>query len=89
MKLGRVIGTVTSTAKHPSFVGRKLMVVQPIDSSGSNLGTSFLAVDDAQAGVGDRVIVLQEGNGIRQILGSKTLPIRCLIVGIVDEVDVP
>ena len=89
MKLGRVIGTVTSTVKHPTFVGHKLMVVQPIDSSGVDTGTSFLAVDDVQAGVGDRVMVLQEGSGIRQILGGKVLPIRCLIVGIVDEVDTP
>lgn len=92
MILGRVVGTVVSTAKHPGYVGYKLMVVQPIDERGGPRGDEILAVDNAQAGVGDTVIVLKEGNGVRQILVgdlSATLPILETIVGIVDEVDVP
>lgn len=88
MTLGRVIGTVTSTVKHPTYVGHKLMVVQPIDEHGNPAGEVVLAVDTVQAGVGDRVLVMREGNGVRQILGQKVLPIRSLIVGIVDAVDV-
>jgi ethanolamine utilization protein EutN len=87
MTLGEVIGTVTSTAKHPSYVGHKLMVVQPISKTGKPVGNIILAVDTVQAGVHDRVLVMREGNGVRQILGGKTLPIRSLIVGIVDQVD--
>jgi ethanolamine utilization protein EutN len=52
MTLGRVVGTVTSTVKHPTYVGHKLMVVQPIDADGSNAGDVILAVDTVQAGVG-------------------------------------
>ncbi|GMV43374.1 MAG: hypothetical protein AMXMBFR64_50900 [Myxococcales bacterium] len=88
MTLGRVIGTVTSTVKHPTYVGHKLMVVQPIDEHGTDCGEVVLAVDTVQAGVGDRVLVMREGNGVRQILREKVLPIRSLIVGIVDAVDV-
>lgn len=88
MTLGRVIGTVTATAKHPTYVGHKLMVVQPTDEFGSDTGDAILAVDTVQAGVGDRVLLLREGNGVRQILREKVLPIRTLIVGIVDAVDV-
>lgn len=89
MKLCRVLGPVVSTAKHPTYVGRKLLVVQPVDDRGGDLGSSFLAVDDVQAGVGDLVLVMQEGNGVRQLLkmGSQ-VPIRSLIVGIVDQVTV-
>ena len=42
----------------------------------------------SSAGKGDLVRVLREGTGVRQILGDKTLPIRSLIVGVVDRVDV-
>ena len=57
--------------------------------SGADSGPSFVAIDRAQAGTGDRVIVLTEGNGVRQILkqGDQT-PIRSIIVGIVDAVEV-
>jgi microcompartment protein CcmK/EutM len=87
MIYGRVIGTVVSTVKHPQFVGEKLLMVQPLDEQSKDDGESFLAVDNAQAGVGDKVLVLSEGNGIRQIMGSKQNPVRRLIIGIVDCVD--
>lgn len=85
MILCRVIGNVTSTVKHPGYLGRALMIVQPLDEHFRNDGDTFLAVDDVQAGPGDTVIVLGEGNGIRQILGGQP-PIQRLIVGIVDAV---
>ncbi|MBP6609242.1 MAG: EutN/CcmL family microcompartment protein [Deltaproteobacteria bacterium] len=86
MKLCRVIGPVVATAKHKSYLGRKLLAVQPLDEKGAAIGSSFLAVDDVQAGPGDVVLVMQEGNGVRQLLKQKDLPIRSLIVGIVDRV---
>lgn len=89
MIYGRVIGNVVSTVKHPTYHGRSLMIVQPTDERGCDEGDSFLAVDNIQSGPGDRVIVLCEGNGIRQLLGIKELPVRRLIVGIVDAVDRP
>ncbi|MBL8633745.1 MAG: EutN/CcmL family microcompartment protein [Myxococcales bacterium] len=89
MKLCRVIGPVVATAKHKAYAGRKLLSVQPVDEHGAATGSSFLAVDDVQAGPGDVVLVMQEGNGVRQLLkmGSQ-VPIRSLIVGIVDRVTV-
>ncbi|MBL9043513.1 MAG: EutN/CcmL family microcompartment protein [Myxococcales bacterium] len=86
MKLCRVIGPVVATAKHKTYLGRKLLAVQPLDEKGAAIGSSFLAVDDVQAGPGDVVLVMQEGNGVRQLLKQKDLPIRSLIVGIVDRV---
>ncbi len=90
MRICRVLGNVVSTIKHPAYAGQKLMVVQPLDASGAEVGSSFLAVDRAQAGEGDQVIVLTEGNGVRQIMQmGQQVPIRSLIVGIVDEIDAP
>ncbi len=88
MIYGRVIGNMVSTVKHPTYQGRSVMIVQPMDEHNQDEGESFLAVDNAQAGVGDRVLVLSEGGGIRQILGIQNLPIRRLIIGIVDHIDV-
>jgi ethanolamine utilization protein EutN len=89
MKLCRVLGSVVATAKHPHYEGRKLFVVQPIDEKGEPKGSSYLAVDTVQAGAGDSVLVLTEGTGVRQILKLQgAVPIRSLIVGVVDEVAV-
>jgi len=85
MKLCRVIGNVVATVKHPAYEGQRLLVVEP-----EHGGSSFLAVDRVQAGPGDRVLVMSEGNGVRQVLQmGDEVPIRSLIVGIVDDVDQP
>lgn len=89
MILGKVTGTVVATVKHPAYEGRKLLSVMPLDETGAAAGDDFLAVDHAQAGVGDTVIVLKEGTGVRQLLIGDTgarLPILETIVGVVDEV---
>jgi ethanolamine utilization protein EutN len=87
MRLCRVKGTVVSTAKHPVYEGQKLLVVQPVDEQGREQGHSFLAVDRVQAGEGDLVLVNSEGNGARQLIPIQLLPIRSLILGVVDQVD--
>jgi microcompartment protein CcmK/EutM len=89
MMLCRVLGSVTATEKHPAFAGRRLMVVQPVDEGREPSGASFIAIDHtSSAGPRDLVLVLREGNGVRQLLRNKTLPIRSMIVGVVDEVAV-
>ena len=88
MKLCRVKGSVVATVHHPSFDGRKLLIVEPIDERGQRAGDAFLAVDRVQAGAGDVVLVNQEGNGTRQLLKiGQQVPIRSLIVGVVDHVE--
>jgi microcompartment protein CcmK/EutM len=87
MTLCRVEGSVVATVHHPSFDGQKLLIVQPLDERGAPTGSSFLAVDRVQAGVGDTVLVNREGNGNRQLLQlGAQVPVRSLIVGIVDDV---
>jgi ethanolamine utilization protein EutN len=88
VKLCRVTGNVVATVKHPSYTGHKLMLVQPLDEREQAAGEVFIAVDLVQAGPGDTVLVMQEGNGVRQILHAEKLPIRSVIVGIVDSVEI-
>ncbi len=89
MNLCRVLGTVVCTEKIPVFTARKLLVVQPIDETLKEIGNSFIAMDNtSSAGKGDLVLVLGEGNGVRQILEDKTAAVRHLIVGVVDQVSV-
>ena len=88
MKLCKVIGTLVASEKHAAFTGHSLLHCQPLDEFGAAAGDALVAVDHAQAGVGDTVLVNQEGNGSRQLLGTVDgqLPIRSVIVGVVDTV---
>ncbi len=87
MRLCRVLGNVVSSVKHPVYHGQRLMIVLPVDEVGDDAGESFLAVDHVQSGPGDTVLVMREGNGVRQLLEmGKQVPIRSLIVGIVDSI---
>ncbi|PIQ26373.1 hypothetical protein COW36_14680 [bacterium (Candidatus Blackallbacteria) CG17_big_fil_post_rev_8_21_14_2_50_48_46] len=87
MRLARVIGSVVATVKHQALNGRKLLMVQPIDPYGEDQGEQVIAVDQVQAGIGDKVLLLEEGTSSRQILHYENAPIRCVIVGIVDHVE--
>jgi ethanolamine utilization protein EutN len=90
VRLCRVLGSITATVKHPAFAGQRLMIVQPLDERGDDTGDAYVAIDRVQAGPGDRVVVLTEGNGARQILRmGEIVPIRSVIIGVVDAVDVP
>jgi len=90
MYIGRVSGTVVATIKNELFEGRKLLVVDKLDLEGRPTTKYDIAVDMVQAGVGDRVLVLDEGNSARQVVDREPNgAIRAVIVGIVDDVTVP
>jgi microcompartment protein CcmK/EutM len=89
MNICRVLAPVVSTVKHPAFEGQRLLAVRVLDSDLSDTDEEFIAIDRVQAGEGDIVLVMSEGNGVRQLFDSPKLPIRSLIVGIIDEVDTP
>lgn len=86
MKLCRVIGNVVATRKYPCFKGHKVMIVQPVDEDGNDVSRSFLSCDTVQAGPGDIVLVEQEGNTARELLGTRADPFHSVIVGVVDKV---
>ena len=86
MKLADVTGTVVSPISHAFFDGQRMLLCDLIDPGGSPTGAYLIAVDVVDAGVGDRVLICDEGSSARQIFGITTGPIRSVIVGIVDEI---
>jgi len=89
VKLGRVVGTVVTPVQHPAYDGRRLLAVRPILPDGRDAKDRlFIAVDRCQAGVGDRVLLMAEGSSVRAIVGDDKAPIRCAVVGVIDEIEV-
>ena len=86
MFLAQVIGTVVAPIQIPILEREKLLLVRPVTPSGAGTARTRIAIDRAGAGVGDRVLVLDEGNSARQILGDPQGAVKTVIVGIVDYV---
>jgi ethanolamine utilization protein EutN len=84
--VGKVIGTVVSTIKISHLQGHKLLIVDQLDLAGQETGYYDIAVDVVQAGPGDTVLVIDEGNGARQILGLDPGAVRAVVVGVVDQI---
>ena len=87
MITGRVTGEITSTIRHPFYEGKRLLVFERTGADGVPTGDYVIAIAAVEAGVGDPVLVLDEGNGARQVVGSSTAPVRSVVVGILDRVD--
>lgn len=85
MIIGRIAGRVVQTIQHPSTANRRLLIVDRLGPDGEPSGDYLIAVDSVGAGHGETVLVLDEGNGARQILQWKDAPIRSVVVGVVDE----
>ena len=84
MIYARVAGRITSTINHPDLDGRKLLVCDKLDARGDLTGGYVIALDTIGAGAGETVLILDEGNGARQILGGKGMPVRSVVVAVVD-----
>lgn len=85
MQLGLVVGNATSTKKHPSLAGWKLLVVQPLLADGQQPdGDPVLAIDNLGAGRGEHVIITSDGKGTRQLMKSDKTPVRWSVMGIAD-----
>ena len=88
MFLADVVGNVTSPVQIPDLDGRTLLLVQPLTPTGGPAGNARIAIDTVGAGEGDRVLVIDEGNSGRQILSAADAPVKTLVVGVVDHVEV-
>ena len=85
MQLARIIGTATATIKHPSLVGARLLVVQPLMADRrSPDGDPQIAVDTVAAAVGDTGVITSDGRLRREILKSDATPARWSTIGLVD-----
>jgi ethanolamine utilization protein EutN len=86
MLIGRVVGSLVSTQKIAKLEGTKLLLVEPLDLQGRPLGGAVLALDSVDAGVGDRVLLVQEGKAAQQALDRGTAAVDAAVVGVVDSV---
>jgi len=86
--IGRIIGEVVATRKHPSHEGMKVLLVQPLNLDGSDRGDAVVALDAVDAGVGDRVLLTTEGGSAMLAVGRMLTPIEAAVLGIIDQVEI-
>ena len=87
MTLGRVVGNVVATQKNAKLEGAKLMLVQPLDLSLQAKGAPVLAIDGVDAGIGDLVLLIQDGRSAQLVLGKGTAAVDAAVIGVVDAVE--
>jgi len=85
MILGRVCGSIVSTINHAFYDNKRLLLVDRLSMDGQPTGKYIIAIDSVGAGAGETVLIIDEGNSARQIIGDKTAPLRSIIVGVVDQ----
>ncbi len=84
MFIARIDGTITSTVKHKSLQGRRLLIGQRLEANGRQTGEPLVLIDDLGAGIGSIVLVTTDGDLARQKFADNTTPSRMMVVGIVD-----
>jgi microcompartment protein CcmK/EutM len=87
MIIARVVGNVIATQKQASHEGKKILLLQPLDPDGTPQGDVVVALDAVDAGVGDRVLAVQEGFSAMTAVGHRDSPIDTAVVGVVDLVE--
>jgi microcompartment protein CcmK/EutM len=87
MFLATVVGDVVSTHKNERLEGKKLLLVRRLTLDLKPEGTEVIALDVVDAGVGDNVLVVQEGSSARKIFDDPWIPVQAVIVGVIDRVD--
>lgn len=89
MLLAKVKGNIISTQKNDYLVGHKLLLVRKIDLAGNYIGDKdIIAIDLIDSGIGDTVLITQEGDAVQQVLGHKKSPLNTMIIANVDDIDV-
>jgi len=87
MQIARVIGDISATRKDASHEGRKILLVQPLDLDGSDRGAPVVAIDTVNAGLNDKVLLVQDGYAAFSALGLKPSPIDSAVLGVIDQVE--
>lgn len=87
MIIARVVGNVVATQKQESHEGKKILLVQPLDLDDRPVGDVFVALDAVDAGIGDRVLAVQEGFSAMTSVGHVESPIDAAVVGVIDLVE--
>ena len=87
MILGKVCGQIYSTINHPFYDHKRLLIIDRLTPEGKAAGDYLIAIDSVGAGAGETVLVIDEGNSARQVVGDKEAPLRSIVIGIVDGLD--
>jgi ethanolamine utilization protein EutN len=87
MYLARVIGDVVSTHRHEHLGHKKLLLLRRLDLEDVEEGAEIIALDVIGVGVGEKVLVVQEGNAARTLFKDTKIPVQAVVVGVVDHVD--
>jgi len=85
--IARVVGNVVATQKHEAHEGKKILLIQPLDLEGQPMGDVVVALDAVDAGIGDRVLAVQEGFSAMTSVGHVESPIDAAVIGVVDFVE--
>ena len=85
MELGSVIGRATATVKHPTFVGWRMLIVQPLGVNDQADGDPIVAFDNLGCQRGDRVILTSDGPAVREMVGADNTPARWAVLGLKDQ----
>jgi microcompartment protein CcmK/EutM len=87
MYIAKVIGDVVSSVKYETLHARKLLLVQPVDPDGTESGQPLIAIDMVDSGIGDVVLIVDQGTATRTVMAVDYPTIRTLILGVVDRID--
>lgn len=88
MILAKVLGNIVATQKNHRYDNARMMMCEHITLEGKGTGHTILALDAVDAGVGDTVLIVQEGWSASTVATGKAgAAIDSAIVGVVDHID--
>jgi ethanolamine utilization protein EutN len=88
MFMARVVGEVISTHRHEHLGEKKLLLLRRTSLDGAEEGSEIIALDVIGVGVGEHVLVVQEGNAARSLFKDSKIPVQAVVVGVIDHYDV-
>jgi ethanolamine utilization protein EutN len=87
MLIGKVVGNLVATQKNAKLLGSKLLLVQPLDLKGEPKGATVIAIDGVDAGIGDKVLLIQDGRSAQLVLGRGVAAVDAAVIGVVDAIE--
>ena len=87
MIIAKVVGNIVATQKQQSHEGKKILLIQPLDLEDQPTGDVVAALDSVGAGIGDRVLAVQEGFSAMTSVGHTESPIDAAVIGVIDLVE--
>ncbi len=84
MQLARIVGHAVTSTYHPSLRGWRLLVAQPLDATHRPDGDPLLVIDHFGASIGSIVILSNDGQGARELVGDNKSPVRWFVLGMKD-----